>query len=519
MRTRKRPLLSALFVGALLVSGGCAAHRPAAAPSPAAIGRPPALVVPQPPPCAPCTPSERIQRELAAAFSAPELSHAVWSVLVQSLDTGEVLYRLNPDTLVVPASNQKIVSMSTAAAELGWDYRYSTRLETAAPVENGVLRGDLFVVGTGDPTLNARHGDRNAAFDEFAESLRAAGIARVEGRLVGDDNAFDDERYGHGWQWDDFAYGYAAAVGALQYNENTVEVRVTAGEVEGSDATATQQPAASDLTIVNRVKTAPAGAETRIDIWRFPGRTELELSGTIAAGAKPWTTSAAVDNPTLFYARALRDALLAGGIEVSGPAVDIDELAGGTGGDRRVLATHVSPPLSEIGKVLMKISQNLYAETVQKTLSLRPGPASTAASRRIQERILAGWGVAPGQYAIADGSGLSRVNFVSASMILKILRAMARDPRSAEAFEATLPIAGRDGTLSGRMKATRAEGNARAKTGTLQRVRSLSGYVRTADDERLAFSIVANNFIAPTAAVDAVVDHVVERLANFSRAR
>jgi D-alanyl-D-alanine carboxypeptidase/D-alanyl-D-alanine-endopeptidase (penicillin-binding protein 4) len=481
--------------------------------------RPPALVVPQPPPCTQCTPSERIERELAAALSAPELSHAVWSVLVQSLDTGEVLYRLNPDTLVVPASNQKIVSMATAAAELGWDYRYETRLETAAPIEAGTLRGDLVVVGTGDPSLNARHGDRDVAFKAFAEALRTAGVTRIEGRVVGDDNAFDDERYGGAWHLDYLAYGYAAPIGALQYNENVADVTVTAGAEAGAEAQVLLQPDANDLVIVNRVKTAPAGTQAEIDIWRFPGQTELRVTGSIGMDAKPWTTKAAVDNPTLYFARALRATLVAAGIEVVGPAVDIDDEPATGAVERRAIATHQSPPLSEIGKVLMKVSQNLYAETVQKTLSARPGPASTSASRRVQERILSGWGIAPGQYAIADGSGLSRVNFVSASMIMKILRAMARDPALAAAFEATLPIAGKDGTISGRMKATRAEDNARAKTGSLQRVRSLSGYVRTADNERLAFSIIANNFMTPTASIDAVVDHAVERLANFSRTK
>jgi D-alanyl-D-alanine carboxypeptidase/D-alanyl-D-alanine-endopeptidase (penicillin-binding protein 4) len=186
---------------------------------------------------------------------------------------------------------------------------------------------------------------------------------------------------------------------------------------------------------------------------------------------------------------------------------------------RRVLLTHASPPLSEIGKTLMKVSQNLYAEAVLRTLSLQPGPASVADSKAVVEGTLAEWGIQPGQYFVADGSGLSRHNYVSAHMLVTILRQMARDPANLAAFEATLPVAGTDGTIAGRMKATRAEGNARAKTGTLRSVRALSGYVRSLDGERFVFSIVANNFQSPTSAVDAIVDQVVARLASFTRRR
>ena len=137
-------------------------------------------------------------RELDALFGAPSLRTAVLSVLVQSLDSGEVLYRLNPDTLVLPASNQKIVTTAIAAAHLGWDFRFETRLEASAPIDGGVLHGDLFVVGTGDPTINARESRRDTAFDEMAAALGAAGISRVDGRLVGDDRAWADEPYGDG---------------------------------------------------------------------------------------------------------------------------------------------------------------------------------------------------------------------------------------------------------------------------------------------------------------------------------
>ena len=465
--------------------------------------------------------------DLEATFAEPALRAAVWSVRVESLDRGDVLYQLNPDTLVVPASNTKIVTLAVGAARLGWNYGYETRLETAGEVVDGELRGDLVVVGSGDPTINGRDGNRAAVFAAWAEALRAAGIRRVAGRIVGDDDAFDDERYGDGWSWDDFAHGYAAPVGALQYNENLVQVVVRPGPAPGDPADVALVPAESGLLVANHVTTGPAGTDAEVDIARFPGRAELRISGTLPAGGGTQTLTAAVDNPTLFFVRALRAALASRGIEVNGDAVDIDELAPGDPSAppgpgapvpaRRTLAVHVSPPLAEIGKTLMKASQNLYAETVLRTLSLRPGPASVAASRTIEQEVLAGWGLLPGQYALVDGSGLSRLNFVSASAVVRILREVARDPQGFAAFVATLPVAGRDGTIAGRLKATRAEANATAKTGTLRHVRALSGYVTALDGERLLFSIIANNFTTPTRDVDKVVDAAVARLAGFSR--
>lgn len=470
------------------------------------------------------TPWGRLCVDLERTFAAPALSHAVWSVLVESLDTGEVVYRLNPDTLVVPASNMKVVSMAAAATRLGWDFRFETRLETRGPVDGATLHGDLVVVGGGDPTINARNGDRDAVFAAWADALRQAGITRIDGRIVGDDNAFDDERYGHGWAWDDFAFGYQAPIGALQFNENVVEVVVRAGASPGERATVELRPSVSDLVPVSRVVTGEAAAEADIAIARFPGRAELEVRGVIPVGGKDVVRTAAVDNPTLYFVRALREALITRGVDVTGPAVDIDDLPDPPTADPlapdsqpRLLATHHSPPLSEVGKPLMKSSQNLYAETVFRALSLRPGPASVAASQKVVDELMAGWGIGVGQYAVADGSGLSRHNYLSASALVRILRAMGREPANLQALQATLPVAGLDGTLSSRMKATRAVGNAAAKTGTLRSVRSLSGYVTTRDGERLTFAMIANNFQAPTSAVDAVVDSAVDQLAGFSR--
>jgi serine-type D-Ala-D-Ala carboxypeptidase/endopeptidase (penicillin-binding protein 4) len=557
-RSRRLHPHSVLFL-ALLASGGgaCAARTPVAAPppgtgveSPPPAPSPPAAVAPTrlAPPAPgcdgrPCTAAERLASELDALLAAPALQNGVWSAMVQSFDTGEVLYRLNPDTLVVPASNMKIVTIAVGARHLGWEYRYQTRLEATAPVEGGVLRGDLFVAGGGDPSINRWYASPDVVLDAWAAALREAGITAIAGRVVGDDDAFDVERFGAGWAWDDVAAAYSAAIGALQVNENVVEVTIVPGATVGAPATVTVAPMASDVVPVGRIVTAPAGAPAHVRVFRFPGRREIELRGRIAVDAQPITRLAAVDNPTLYAARVIRDGLVARGIAVSGEAVDIDDVPDAeslrawpavpahapvtngphaqaiapTPAPRRVLAVWQSPPLSEIGRRLMKVSQNLYAETVFHTLSARPGPASVEASRKVVEDVLGSWGIAPTEFRAADGSGLSRRNLLSASMMLRLLRAVDRDPALGPAFEATLPIAGRDGTLTGRMKGTRAEGNVVAKTGMLGNVRALSGFVRTADDEKLGFSIIANNFVAPTAAVDAVVDVALERLAGFRR--
>jgi D-alanyl-D-alanine carboxypeptidase/D-alanyl-D-alanine-endopeptidase (penicillin-binding protein 4) len=517
----------ALFLA--LTAAACAANpRPA---PPAATGSgPSAATSPTPAPVrtgtvaapsagscpAPCHPLDRLAGDLDAALAAPALRSAVVGVKVQSLDTGAVLYALNPDTLLVPASNTKILTTAIAAERLGWDFRFTTRLETAAPVLDGVLRGDLVVVGGGDPTMNDEFGGSAAVFDAWAAAMRAAGITRIEGRIVGDDSAFEEMPYGQGWSWDDFAYGYQAPFGALQIDENLVDVAIAPGEAPGSPARVEMPLGTPDLVLQNRVVTGAAGTPTEIDLFRLPGQPELEVKGTIAVDAKPTTRDTAVNDPTRHFAARLRAALVERGIAVTGAAEKGNShLFAGDTSPRRVLATRQSPPLRDIAVRLMKVSQNLYAETVLRALSLTPGPASVEASQKIEEEVLGSWGVPEGQFALADGSGLSRHNLVTASTLVRILQVLARNPAHAEAFTATLPVAGKDGTIAGRLKATRGEGNVRAKTGTLMRVRALSGYLTTAGGERLVFSVLVNHFLVPTRAVDAAVDQALERLANF----
>jgi D-alanyl-D-alanine carboxypeptidase/D-alanyl-D-alanine-endopeptidase (penicillin-binding protein 4) len=447
------------------------------------------------------------------------MAHAQWGVDIRSADRGESLYSLDAGKLMMPASNMKIVTLAAAAEILGWDARATTTLETNGQVAGGVLEGDLFIRGGGDPTINSRDARATTVFLEWANALKGTGITSIRGRIVGDDQAFDDEGLGGGWAWDYLQYGYAAPVGALQYNEDVAELVVAPAAAEGDPALVRLAPG-SGLALLNRVVTGVAGSTEMIDYRRHLDSPVLEITGSIPCGGKPATRSVAVVNPTVFFAQSFKDALAAHGIAVSGDAVDLDDVAAqiDPAVERRILTSTESPALRELAGVLMKVSQNLYAETLVKWIGrARGGLGTFAAGKSGMQAVLLARGIPESAYVIADGSGLSRYNYVSAATLASLLAEMYKDPKHRDAFLSTLPVAGRDGTIATRLRRTRAEGNAAVKTGSISNVRSLSGFVRTRDGEMLVFSILANDFIVPAATVNWITDLAVEILANFTR--
>ncbi len=447
----------------------------------------------------------------------PALDRSYWGILVKSSGTGDTLYSLNAGKLLMPGSTLKIVTLAAAAERLGWDYTYETRLVATGPIDAGfgILSGDLLVVGSGDPSIVAS--DR--LFASWVDGLKANGVRTITGRIIGDDNAFDDEALGPGWAWDDLQGRDATAVSGLQYNENVVRATIAPGASVGAPAVVTFAPDGSHLDLDNQLTTADAGTAPAIAARRSPGSNRLELRGSIPlAISEPIVRLVSVDNPTLFFATALRNALIDAGIDVRGPAADIDELPeapsreGGT-----LIAAHRSPPLSVLAVRLMKDSQNLYAETLLKTIGGAIGGPTFENGRRVAGETLIPWGVAATGLVQVDGSGLSRYNYLTPETLVTLLTRLNQDERLRPAFEASLPIAGWDGTLAARMRGTAAEGNARAKTGTLANVRSLAGYVTSADGEPLVFAIVANNFGTMPEVAIAAIDAIVVKLAEFRR--
>jgi D-alanyl-D-alanine carboxypeptidase/D-alanyl-D-alanine-endopeptidase (penicillin-binding protein 4) len=433
----------------------------------------------------------------------------LWSVLVKTESSDAALYSLNAAKLVMPGSTMKVVTLAAAAELLGWDHQFETRIVSTAPIDAGVLRGDLVVVGGGDPSISERS-DMPGVIKALARKLRETGITRIEGGVIGDDDLFDDRGLGNGWTLDNLPYGYSAPVSALEYNEGSVDLVIAAGAASGDPVSIQVRPEGSGLIVDNRLTTVAASGTGRLTLQRVPGSMRVVVEGEIPARAAPFARTASVDNPTAFFASAFRAALIAEGVQVNGDATDIDDfLAKPDISDARTLVTHTSLPLRQLAVSMMKVSQNQYAEMLLKHV----GATGMTGIQRVRA-LLKSWDIPDDSYVIADGSGLSRYNYVSSDMLVRLLAHMRADPKHAAAYAATLPIAGRDGPLSRRLSGTVAEGRVRAKTGTVDNVRAIAGYVHAMNGETLMFSIVANNFTVSPSAIDATADKALIRLAT-----
>ena len=461
----------------------------------------------------PLTSLQQLQRDIAAATAGPGVQRAAWGIVVESLDRGDRLFELNPRNLFVPASVAKLVSLATAVDAVGWDYRYDTTLQTAGPIVDGVLDGDLLIVGSGDPALGGRGGDDIGG---LVAALKAQGIRRINGRIVGDDDAFEDPRPGLAWAWDDLGYAFGSLYGALNLAENRMAVTIAPGESEGRPTTITVEPQAAYRPLNNRIATGPRGSMQLMWPEQRPGEPFLTLAGSIPVGAPVATLSVSSGNPTFWFASVLRSRLLRDGVEITGEAFDVDDVwPRPDRASARTIYTYRSHPLSEIAQPMLKESINLYGEAVLRLNAAAPPRTNDAALEGMGQR-LEKWGVERGGWQLIDGSGLSRRDVVTPDTLVAVLRRMY-DASGMSPWMTALPVAGRDGTLDGRMKGTPAENNVRAKTGTMSNVRSLAGYVRTRAGDPLAFAIMVENFEGTGAQAVAAMDAIAVRLVGFSR--
>lgn len=448
-----------------------------------------------------------LTHDLNRILADQRLDPARAGVLVKSLASGEELYARDADKIYTPASNAKLLTSAAAVETLGLDHRFTTEVLHTGRVAGRALVGDLYLKGTGDPTMLA------ADYDALAEKVADAGVKTVTGRLIADDTWFDDVRLGTDWAWDDEPWYYAAQISALtaspdtDYDPGTVIVSVAPGDGQGKPVKVSMTPETDYLKIVNKAVT---GSTTDVLIERRHGTNTVEITGTVSDTYREWVT---VDDPTGYAASLLRASLARHGVKVLGPTQ-----RGATPDNARSLAKRESMPLRELLVPFMKLSNNMHAEILVKTMGRKvSGQGTWSAGLAVVEDFAKAHGVTT--VRMRDGSGLSRVDGVTPEGIVTLLTAL-RDKPWFEEWYASLPVAGDadrmvGGTLRSRMRGTPAEGNVRAKTGSLTGVTSLSGYVTSADGEPLVFSIMLNQYLS--ASPKDIEDEIAVRLARFSR--
>lgn len=445
----------------------------------------------------------------------PELAESHWGVLIESVETGEVWYERNADRLFVPASNQKILVAAASYRSLGPDFAFTTTVRHTGEIDDGVLQGDLVVVGNGDPTIYDRFfSHSHDVFKGWARELKEKGVRRITGNIVGDDNAWEDRHFGRGWPMDEITPWYYAEYGPLTFNENYVDLQFIPPSTVDGDLVIEPNVESSYFTLINEVEVVDAG-RNRISMDRPLFSNTITVSGTVVAGSRPFEETPTITNPTLFYVTALKEVLASEGIEVEGDPVDCDDLATWKEQDLPVLITHLSPPLREIVPLFMKRSQNMNGENLVHAMGWQAeGFGSFEAGRRVVQEELAAFGIDPDGFRFADGSGLSRYNHISPRQIVAINRGMYQSDLR-ELWLDSMAVAGVDGTLRRISDDSPLANNVRGKTGTLSHVRSLSGFVTTADGEQLLFSILNNGSLRGSSAVDAVSHDVLEMIATF----
>ncbi|MFK8163399.1 MAG: D-alanyl-D-alanine carboxypeptidase/D-alanyl-D-alanine-endopeptidase [Lewinella sp.] len=427
----------------------------------------------------------------------PDLAGAQLSVNVVEVTTGKLVGAHQAQTACIPASIQKLLTTAVAMDVLGPDHRFRTQLIVTGEVTTeGVLEGDVYIVGGGDPSLGSPYLNGvpglKAVLDRWRSRLRAAGIKRINGRIIGDGSYFGSDGPAAGWPWSDLGNYYGAGAFGLNLHENFYFLDFLQRGKEGTIPPIQRtRPEVPDLKLTNELRSGPRGSGDQAYIYGAPFGYDNYVRGTIPIGSGRFTIKGALPDPPLFAAQALCRHLVAGGIPVSQPAATDRDLGSGRTVPGRVVDTYESPALSVLVDRTNLRSLNLYAEALLREINKSRGSERhlLAETTSIIDWLAAN-GLSTTAVRLEDGSGLATRNFFSASFMTDFLRNQAGAAR----WRKSIPLAGRTGSMRGFLKGTAAEGKLWAKSGSLGGARSYAGYATRSDGTTLAFTIMVNNF-------------------------
>ena len=467
-----------------------------------------------------------LQAKIRQVLTRPALRRGSLGVKIAALDTGKVVFEENAEKYFMPASNMKSFTVAAAMEKLSPNFRFVTSvLAGAQPDASGTISGNLTIYGRGDVSFSTAFygGDYYRGLDNLAERIVQAGVKKIDGNLVGDESYFTGSPLPPGWEWDDLQWYYGAEVSALPLNDNALDLSVKPASV-GALCLVNLLPFNPVVRVVNTCKTTAAGVKRDLTIKKDLDQNVLEISGTMPAGDRGFTDYVTVSHPAELFVALLKQRLEQKGVVITGQPRVIgakEKALLMTGASAPVqIAQLESPPFGMVAAKTMKPSQNLYTETILWTLGEQLGnknnPKATSADRglAVVRSFLNEIGVAPDGLIQYDGSGLSRHNLVTPAALVTVYSYMGKQSRYSAAWFDSLTIGGVDGTLKGRFRGAKTNGNVRGKTGTIDQVSALSGYVTTAAGERLVFSIIVNGVRDGDLRV-ATIDEIVGQLANF----
>lgn len=460
----------------------------------------------------------QFQRDVQGILSTPTAQKAFIGALIVNADTKQAIYELNEDRYFTPASNTKLFTTALAMSILGPGYRFHTTIETRGMLDSaGRLRGDLVLIGRGDPEFSNRRipydahnpidGPSDEPLAQMVDAIIAKGLKEIDGDIVADDSYFPYEPYPEGWAAGDLPEDYGAAVSAICFDDNGLDIKVTPGDHVGAPAWVTVEPWPGYEVYDFAITTGATDSQVHFDTVAEPSPIRYLIRGSVPLGHATIDVPAAMPDPANYTAHVLKQMLNARGIRVTGdararhappaPENPPGQLSSPqpttVAPNTLILAQRDSPPLIEIVRVLNKVSQNLHAEILLRTVAKeKRGIGSLAGGLKIEQQFLSSIGISLGDVLLDDGSGLSRENLVTPRAVVDLLEYIQQQPWGKD-FLATLPVAGLDGTLDHRMVGTPAEGRVHAKTGSVERTQAVSGFATTIHGERLIFSMFVNH--------------------------
>jgi len=468
-------------------------------------------------------PLSELRDDIQSIINNSDMANAFIGVCVQSSETGEYFYKLNETKNFIPASNLKLLTTAAALEYLGKDFTFSTACYLDGKINpNNEFIGNIIVRGLGDPTLSGYFFENPLQFfEKWALKLDSAGINSIRGNIIADDRYFDRNYYAPGWAFDDMMLPFSPQVSALSVFDNKIDIIVSPPDKEGEKGKVKVFPENSYVRIINNLKPSAPGTITELIPYRENNSNIIELYGSIASDSvkrEDSRLSVCIDNPSSYFLNLFKHSIEKNNIRFRGALLNVNDLnqpvsyAGLLPFD-----INLSPPLKVILPVVNQKSHNLIAEILLKTIGKeKTGTGSYARGIEQVKKFADKSGIATDNICIVDGSGLSRLNLLSPKSMVALLNSVYHSDKR-EIFMSSLAQPGKNGTLKRRMTQSRAEFSVMAKTGSMNGISNLSGYLVTKDKEVLSFSIMMMGFTVPESIAQNLQDLICMRLASFSR--